>query len=111
MQPAGIHEAVPPFFLTVASCPSRVDHEHTQIRKMPRLNMESAAASLQGGEHVGDRPIAVLSMHPGWVRTAMGGPDAPLAIEESVAGLADVIEASRPPGHHFIDYQGAELPW
>jgi hypothetical protein len=29
------------------------------------------------------------------VRTAMGGPDAPLAVEESVAGLADVIEASR----------------
>ena len=57
------------------------------------------------------RPIAVLTMHPGWVRTAMGGPDAPLSIEESVAGLADVIEASRPPGHRFVDYQGGELPW
>jgi NAD(P)-dependent dehydrogenase (short-subunit alcohol dehydrogenase family) len=60
---------------------------------------------------VRDRPIAVLTMHPGWVRTAMGGPDAPLSIKESVAGLADVIEASRPPGHRFVDYQGAELPW
>jgi NAD(P)-dependent dehydrogenase (short-subunit alcohol dehydrogenase family) len=60
---------------------------------------------------VRDRPIAVLTMHPGWVRTAMGGPDAALSIEESVAGLADVIEASRPPGHRFIDYRGAELPW
>ena len=60
---------------------------------------------------VRDRPIAVLTMHPGWVRTAMGGPDAPLAIEESVAGLADVIEASAPLGHRFLDYQGAELPW
>ena len=60
---------------------------------------------------VGDRPIAVLTMHPGWVRTAIGGADAPLAVEESVAGLADIIEASRPPGHRFIDYQGAELPW
>ena len=60
---------------------------------------------------VGDRPIAVLTMLPGWVRTAIGGADAPLAVEESVAGLAEIIEASRPPGHRFIDYQGAELPW
>ena len=41
----------------------------------------------------------------------MGGADAPLAVEESVAGLADVIEAKQPPGHRFVDYQGAELPW
>ena len=94
-------------------------------------NMGSVADNLEGGMElyraskaalnsltcgfvvtdVGDRPIAVLSMHPGWVRTAMGGADAPLAVEESVAGLANVIEASRPPGHRFIDYQGAELPW
>jgi NAD(P)-dependent dehydrogenase (short-subunit alcohol dehydrogenase family) len=60
---------------------------------------------------VGDRPIAVLTMHPGWVRTAMGGPDAPLSVEESVAGLADAIEENQPPGHRFVDYQGAELPW
>jgi NAD(P)-dependent dehydrogenase (short-subunit alcohol dehydrogenase family) len=60
---------------------------------------------------VEDRPIAVLTMNPGWVRTAMGGADAPLAVEESVAGLADVIEAKRPPGHRFLDYRGAELPW
>ena len=56
------------------------------------------------------RPIAVLTMHPGWVRTDMGGQSAPLS-EESVAGLADVIEAGQPPGHRFIDYQGAELAW
>jgi NAD(P)-dependent dehydrogenase (short-subunit alcohol dehydrogenase family) len=60
---------------------------------------------------VRDRPIAVLTMHPGSVRTAMGGPDAPLAIEKSVAGLADVIEASPPLGHHFLDYRGVELSW
>jgi hypothetical protein len=36
----------------------------------------------------------------------MGG-----AVEESVAGLADIIEASRPSGHRFVDYRGAELPW
>lgn len=60
---------------------------------------------------VKDRPVAVLTMHPGWVRTDMGGPNAPLSVAESVAGIANVIEAGQPPGHRFIDYQGAELAW
>lgn len=60
---------------------------------------------------VGDRPVAVLTMHPGWVRTAMGGDNAALSVEESVSGLIDVIEANRAPGHRFLDHQGTELPW
>ena len=53
----------------------------------------------------------MLTMHPGWVRTDMGGPNAPLSVAESVAGIADVIEAGQAPGHRFIDYQGSELAW
>lgn len=60
---------------------------------------------------VRDRPVAVLTMHPGWVRTAMGGDNAALSVEESVRGLADVIEAEAVPGHRFVDHQGVELPW
>jgi NAD(P)-dependent dehydrogenase (short-subunit alcohol dehydrogenase family) len=60
---------------------------------------------------VGKRPIAVLTMHPGWVRTAMGGEAAPLSVEESVRGLAEVIERDRGPGHRFVDYQGHTIPW
>jgi NAD(P)-dependent dehydrogenase (short-subunit alcohol dehydrogenase family) len=58
-----------------------------------------------------DRKVTVLTLHPGWVRTAMGGAEAPLGIGESVSGLADVIEAPRAAKHQFLDYQGAELPW
>jgi NAD(P)-dependent dehydrogenase (short-subunit alcohol dehydrogenase family) len=54
---------------------------------------------------------AVLSLHPGWVRTDMGGSQATLSVEESVTGLADVIAAARGPGHRYLDYSGAELPW
>ena len=60
---------------------------------------------------VRDRPVAVLTMQPGWVRTDMGGPNAPLSVEESVSRMADLIEAGQPPGHRFVDYQGAELAW
>lgn len=54
--------------------------------------------------------LSVLTLHPGWVRTAMGGPQATLSVEESVTGLADVIAAAQ-PGHRYLDYAGAELPW
>lgn len=54
----------------------------------------------------------VLSLHPGWVRTAMGGPNASLEIAASCQGLARQIEAyAGRGGHHFIDYQGRAIPW
>jgi NAD(P)-dependent dehydrogenase (short-subunit alcohol dehydrogenase family) len=61
---------------------------------------------------LGTNPLTVLSMHPGWVRTDMGGPDAPLDVATSVAGLADVIDRYAGSKRHlFVDYQGIELPW
>ncbi|MBB2497247.1 SDR family oxidoreductase [Aquipseudomonas ullengensis] len=54
----------------------------------------------------------VLSLHPGWVKTDMGGPGATLDIASSCQGLVQQIElyAGR-GGHHFIDYQGQTIPW
>ncbi|MEO8307795.1 MAG: SDR family oxidoreductase [Pseudomonadota bacterium] len=58
-----------------------------------------------------DRKVAVLTLHPGWVRTDMGGGAAPLSIAESVGGLVDVLETPQSVKHRFLDYQGTELPW
>jgi len=60
---------------------------------------------------VAGRPIAVLSLHPGWVQTAMGGPNAPLSVAESVEGLVGVLERETAPGHRFLNYRGEELGW
>jgi NAD(P)-dependent dehydrogenase (short-subunit alcohol dehydrogenase family) len=60
---------------------------------------------------VKDRSIRVLTLHPGWVRTDMGGEDAPLSIDESVRGMADVLEGGGAPVHQFLDYAGQEIPW
>jgi NAD(P)-dependent dehydrogenase (short-subunit alcohol dehydrogenase family) len=57
------------------------------------------------------RGIAVLSLHPGWVQTDMGGPAAHLTVDESVAGLADVLEAEQPRAHRFLAYDGSDIPW
>jgi hypothetical protein len=55
--------------------------------------------------------VAVLNLHPGWVKTDMGGADADIDVATSVKGLADVIAAARPPGQVYVDYKGSSIPW
>jgi len=54
------------------------------------------------------RGIAVLSLHPGWVQTDMGGPNAKITVEESAKGLADVVEQAD-GGYRYVDYSGKDL--
>ncbi|MCC7168376.1 MAG: SDR family oxidoreductase [Rhodospirillales bacterium] len=58
------------------------------------------------------RGIVAVALHPGWVRTDMGGPNAPLEPPVSVAGLRTVLSriTDRDTGK-FYGHDGVEIPW
>lgn len=59
-----------------------------------------------------DKGIRVAILHPGHVRTDMGGPKAPVSPEDSVRGMRAVIDALTPEtSGHFFNYDGTEIAW
>jgi NAD(P)-dependent dehydrogenase (short-subunit alcohol dehydrogenase family) len=72
------------------------------------LNMANAAMAQQ----LKPKGITSVVLHPGWVQTDMGGPQAPLTPEDATGQIfktIDGLEASQ--NGAFLDYRGKELPW
>lgn len=68
--------------------------------------MKSLSIDLKG------RGIIAVPIHPGWVRTDMGGPRADIDVQTSVAGILRVIAGlSAPDSGKFFNYAGEALPW
>jgi NAD(P)-dependent dehydrogenase (short-subunit alcohol dehydrogenase family) len=60
-----------------------------------------------------DHPDVIAALlHPGWVRTDMGGRSALLDPEQSIAGLRRVIaNLSKADSGRFYNYDGSPIPW
>lgn len=72
------------------------------------LNMigKSVANDLRG------RGVLAVLLHPGWVRTRMGGPSGKISVEECVEGQQRILDALTPEqSGRFFNYDGRELPW
>ncbi|MEP7043365.1 MAG: SDR family oxidoreductase [Dokdonella sp.] len=130
---AGLHgafaaNAAGPFLLTQALAPSLVDgakvvnlssrlgsitltdalYTPSYAISKAALNMTSKLLSIALSEQHG----IVVAISPGWVRTDMGGANAPLAAADSVVAMLAVIDrlAATDQGK-FLSHEGTEIPW
>ena len=72
------------------------------------LNMftKSLAADL------GPEGFTCIVLHPGWVRTDMGGPNAPTTVQDSVRGIRRVIDGlTTADNGSFFSFEGERMPW
>jgi NAD(P)-dependent dehydrogenase (short-subunit alcohol dehydrogenase family) len=68
--------------------------------------MASAAVDLQ------TRGITCVILHPGWVRTDMGGPQGELSVEQSVTALRKTLaNVTAKDNGRFYDIDGSIIPW
>jgi NAD(P)-dependent dehydrogenase (short-subunit alcohol dehydrogenase family) len=56
--------------------------------------------------------IGCVALHPGWVQTDMGGPQAPLLAVDAVRAMLAFVDQLRPDQHGgFFASDGTRLPW
>ena len=72
------------------------------------LNMASATMAHQ----LKDKGITCVALHPGWVKTDMGGPMGDLTPEDATASIMSTIESlTHDDNGAYMDYAGKTLTW
>lgn len=80
------------------------------VYRASKAALNQAMSSYAGRHRSENRAIILLA--PGWVRTDLGGPQAPFGVEETVPLLVDLLIAQQgKPGLRFLDRQGQAVPW
>ena len=72
------------------------------------LNMMMTLAA----NELGPKGATVVLLHPGWVQTALGGPNAVMTAKDSVTGMRAVLDRLVPADNgHFMNFDGTPIPW
>jgi NAD(P)-dependent dehydrogenase (short-subunit alcohol dehydrogenase family) len=72
------------------------------------LNMASKSMSLD----LRGEDFTVVALHPDWVKTDMGGQEAPTTVEEAGAGLIALVDRlSLAETGGFFHFRGDPIPW
>jgi NAD(P)-dependent dehydrogenase (short-subunit alcohol dehydrogenase family) len=101
-----------PRILTVSSAMGRMSYAKSDriayraSKAAVNKVMQGLAADLEG------EGIAVRLLHPGWVRTDMGGAGADISPEESAAGILEVARNTTiAETGTFVNWDGTAVPW
>jgi NAD(P)-dependent dehydrogenase (short-subunit alcohol dehydrogenase family) len=118
--------SIAPFHITTALLPKLKKSKNPKVA-MVTSRMGSIADAKSGGYYAYRSSKAALNMinmclsqdnpwltavvvHPGWVKTAMGGAGAPVEVEDSAQGIWKLLSQPLESGH-FYDFRGEEIPW
>jgi len=70
------------------------------------------AVSVSAAKNLTERGVKVAVLHPGWVRTDMGGPNGDLSVQESASALRNNIASmTDEDSGRFTDIDGTTIPW
>lgn len=84
------------------------DREYDYCMSKAALNMQSKIMQ----NYLKPRGIKVLDLHPGWMRTEMGGAEADITPEEAAAGIFNLTQTKwRLDDGMYFDYTGKPLSW
>jgi NAD(P)-dependent dehydrogenase (short-subunit alcohol dehydrogenase family) len=94
---------------------SQMGARHGRRASLGLYGDSKAALNDRFREHAPDwarTGVIAIVMHPGWVRTDMGGAGAPLSVAESVGPMRRTIARLRTADHgRFLTWDGREHPW
>jgi NAD(P)-dependent dehydrogenase (short-subunit alcohol dehydrogenase family) len=89
---------------------ARTDSFYTPSYAISKAALNMATVLLAHG--LAPNGVRVVALHPGWVRTDMGGAGAPLPADKAIKGLLHVIDGlKQEDSGRFMDYQGHSMPW
>ena len=100
------------FMSSILGSISTNDDGRAELYRASKAALNSLMLSFRARHRAGRPDLTVLAVHPGVVRTSMGGPSAPLDIATSVTGVSNVLEQrAGSQGTYFVDYRNEIIPW
>jgi len=111
-----LKKGIQPKIVNISSVLGSLDRANNPSNPRTSIYSSSKAALNMSTIHMAhdlvDHKIVVVSIHPGWVRTDMGGSDADIGTNESVDGMLQVIDSLQlQDTGNFYDYTGKTIPW